>query len=205
MKSSTQRLLSIFLSLAFYGVAAFLVFNMSFPAWGRIQTLRAEISEREAVRDQLTDIIAKANELLSRFDDLGRQAEPVSAALPSQPKLPEVLAILNAVAARNNVTISQVTFDDFLGKVRIQRGSSQIPEIRVGVGMVGKYLDLKNWLKGIESELRLMDVRDFSIQPISARPGEDTFAMSVNLVVYYQPKPESLIPQTSQGAFVPGE
>jgi|GEM_PF-6102289 len=190
MKASTKRLLSIFLALALIGAAAFIVLNQSLGKWKKLQGIRQEVAEKTAVRNQLVQIAAKAQELLARFEDVDRQAEPISRAVPAGPKLPEALAILGALASQNNLSLGQVSFDDIL--IRPDTASAATPRavpVKVLMTLTGRYTDFKNWLKAIESELRLMDVEEIGIQGISSKAGEELFSFSVHLTAYFQPRP----------------
>ncbi|MBI2633947.1 MAG: type 4a pilus biogenesis protein PilO [Parcubacteria group bacterium] len=201
MKASTKRLVSIFAGIALIGAAAFVFFNVAFPTWQRVGNLRSEVGEKEAVRDQLSGLVAKAQELLSRFDNLNQEAQPISRALPSDPRLPEVLAIINTLALQNKLSLTQVNFEEVLSRLgAANRESRPRPApLKVLVTLSGQYTDLKNWLKAVENELRLMDVEEISIQPISVAGGQGQLNFAVTLTVYYQPKPELIGPSASSG------
>jgi Tfp pilus assembly protein PilO len=200
MKASTKRIISIFVSLALIGLAAFIVFNLSAPTWRRIQSIKTEIAEKEAVRRQLADLTAKAQELLSRFGDIDRQSQPIVAALPSEPKLPEVLAILGGLAGKNNLSLGQVSFEEVIGRTPSQTQDARLKAvpIKVTLNLAGRYTGFKEWLRDVEKELRLIDVQEFSVQSLTLREGEGTFNFAVSLVVYYQPKPELILTPTTK-------
>lgn len=199
MKASSKRLFSIFAGVALVGAAAFVFFNVAFPTWRRVGDLRSEVAEKEAVRNQLSGLVAKAQELLSRFDNLNEEAQPIARALPADPRLPEVLAIINTLALQNKLSLSQVNFEEVLSRVNTEKTESQPRPrpLKVLVTLVGQYPDLKNWLASVENELRLMDAEEISIQPISSAGGQGQLNFAVTLTVYYQPKPELIGPPTS--------
>jgi len=196
MRASSKRLISIFIALILIGATAYVVFNVNAPTWRRVQGLRQEVAEKERVRNQLAELVAKAKEALARFEDLDRQAAPISAALPAKPNLPEVLAILGALATDHDLTLGQVTFEELTSR-QLAPTTEEAPKavpIKVLTTLSGGYADFKNWLKAAESELRLIDIDNLSIQPLSTRPGEAVFNFSLGLTVYYQPKPELITP-----------
>ncbi|MFN7088317.1 MAG: type 4a pilus biogenesis protein PilO [Candidatus Paceibacteria bacterium] len=178
-------------SLILIGGATFIVFNLALPKWRAVQALRIEKDEKIALRNQLAQISAKAQELLARFEDLDRQSEPIDRALPSEPRLPEMLAILSSLAAKNNLAISQVNFDDILTRPEraLVEAHKAVP-IKINVYLAGRYPDFKNWLRALESELRLIDVEELNIQSLSDKPGESTLSFSISLFTYWQPQPE---------------
>lgn len=185
MRASTKRLFALLLTIFFFGYSAYLVFNVSVGLWRNVNLLREEQADRLGVRNQLSDLMARATELLGRYADLDKRARPIAAALPSDPKLEEVLAILASLASANNIQLSQVAFEEVVRHTQV--GASPIP-IRVNLSLNGPYDGFKRWLKGVESELRLMDLNDLTVQPLTA--GGSQLNVSLNLSAYWQLPPE---------------
>ena len=191
MKSSTKRILSMFASLVgfFYALAA--VFNSVTPGWGRLSELRLEISEKEAARDQLQELVSKAKTYLSQQGELERRAQPVDAALPTSPELPELIAILSTLASNNDSFLSQVRFET--AEYKAQPGTRQVgpavSKVFVRANIVGTYPNIKAWLRDIETELRLLDVDTLNIQSIAgeqAATADTPMNVDVVLTAYWQ-------------------
>jgi len=185
MRASTKRFFALLLTVFFFGHSAYLVFNVSVGKWRNVQMLREEQADRLGVRNQLSDLVARATELLGRYADLDKRARPIAAALPAEPKLEEALAILASLASTNNVQLSQVSFEEIIR--RSQTGGAPLP-VKISVSVNGPYDGFKNWLKGVESELRLMDLVDLTLQPLTA--GGSQLNITLNLAAYWQPPPE---------------
>jgi Tfp pilus assembly protein PilO len=191
MRPSTKRLLSIFGSLVglFYAVAA--LFNAVVPAWAHLNEVRADIAEKEAAKAELEQVVAKAQEYLSRAGELERRAAPIDAALPRTPDLASFLAILSAIASQSNVSIDQIHFE--LMPYREEAGKGEGPSVSrvtTQLALVGRYPEVKAWLRAVESELRLIDLESIDLrltegETAAPTPQTPLFA-TVRLVTYWQ-------------------
>lgn len=191
MKASTKRILSIFASLVglFYALTA--VFNSVTPGWGRLSTLRQEISEKESARDQLQQLVSQARAYLSQQGELERRAQPVDAALPTTPELPELIAILSTLASKNNSFLSQVRFETAEYKPQAGRQTGPaVSKVFVRANIVGTYPNIKAWLRDVEAELRLLDVDTLNIQSTAGEEAPSTADTRMNvgvaLTAYWQ-------------------
>lgn len=173
----------------FYALAA--VVNSVAPGWGRLSALRGELAEKEAARDQLQQLVSQARDYLSRQGELERRAQPVDAALPTAPEIPELIAILSTLASKHNALLSQVQFET--SEYKAQAGARQtgpaVSRISVRANVVGTYPNIKAWLRDIETELRLLDADTFNIQSTAgeqAANAETPLSVEVALTAYWQ-------------------
>lgn len=157
------------LSIAGFFYVAFTVFNVLIPGWARLSALRTEIAEREMARAEIEELITKARDFLARTGDLERRARPIYASLPVSPELPELVAILSAISSKNRIVLSQMRFEteEFRQESGVRAAGPTVSKIEVTANIVGRYPDLKNWLKDAEAELRLLDIQAMSFQPIT--------------------------------------
>lgn len=183
-------------TVVLFGYSAYLVFNVSAGIWRDIQKLRQDQVEKLAVGDQLQNLIAKASELLARYTDLDQRSRPISASLPSDPKLAEILAIIGATTQKNNMILSQVTFEEIRTTEPVQGpDTAKAKTVKTNVSLMGNYSDFKRWLKDLETELRLIDITEVSFQPVSLQAGESTLSFSMGLLAYWHPLVETISPR----------
>jgi hypothetical protein len=193
MKTSSKRILSIFGSIIGLFFAMAVVTNNVIPGYRQMLQLRSEIAEREAARNHLETLVSQAREYLARRDELGLQVRPIEAALPTSPKIPELIATLNVLAANNQVGISRIAFE--LEPHRPQpvgAGAAPVPRVSrviMRANIIALYPNLEDWLRSVETELRLMDVQVLNLRsvPGDPRPGAGAFmSADVVLTAYWQ-------------------
>jgi len=169
-----------------------MVLSVISPTWSNITNIRLDIAEKTAARDELQEVIAKAREVLSRQADVERTARPIYASLPVSPSLPELVAILSSISFKDNVALTQVRFEETPQPSGTEAATaSPAASIKITANIVGKYPDIKTWLKDIESELRLIDVLTAELQIISGEksPTADTpVNAALTLLAYWQPQ-----------------
>lgn len=191
MKDSTKRILSIFGSLAGLFFALVLFSNNILPGWAGLSALRAEIGEKTAARNQLEVLVEQGRDYLARQAELEAATEPVDAALPAAPKIPELIAALNVLALENQASLGELRFE--LERYRPQPGVAavgpNVSRVIVRASVTAPYSALKAWLRGVESELRLMDVQLLNLQSLAGedQPAANTpLSAEVMLVSYWQ-------------------
>lgn len=191
MTASTKRILAIFASLIgfFYALTVFL--NSIAPGWTRLLELRSKIAEREMARNQLERLVSRARNYLDMEGELELMAQPIDAALPTTPELPELMVILSTITSRNNAVISQVRFEmtPFTPQDRARDTGPSVSQVNIRANVTGTYPNVKAWLRDIESELRVMRVETIDIRS-AVGEGAATPATPMNvdvaLTAYWQ-------------------
>ncbi|OGY39380.1 MAG: hypothetical protein A2391_02810 [Candidatus Brennerbacteria bacterium RIFOXYB1_FULL_41_13] len=215
MKSSSQVFTSFLFSFLIIVAGVFIIFSPVADVWRRLGEARMQLAERQTTVQRLKELIAKFREQVALFDDLNQQTVAISDALPSSLKIPEILVSLESIAKQNNILIKRISFTvlesrsasavettGFTNFSATQPKQNQEPfPISVQVDASGNYPSGKAFLKGIEDELRLMDVRNFEFIP--TRVGESSskqennqslFNMKLSIDVYSIKKPQFTLP-----------
>ncbi|MBI1975178.1 MAG: type 4a pilus biogenesis protein PilO [Parcubacteria group bacterium] len=194
MKASSKRFFALTLAVFFFGFATYLLANVSLSRWAEVNTLRTTQAEHLGVRNQMVELVAKANELFARYADFDQRARPITAALPAEERLAEIAVTVGVLARQHNLLMSRIIFDQIAAAAGgRERERGEVSQIGLTVGLTGRYESFKGWLKDIESELRLMDVTEFSLQPITEQAAEATLDFQVHLRAYWQPPLEPVI------------
>jgi Tfp pilus assembly protein PilO len=189
MRASTKRILSIFLSLVGLFYALLALSNAVIPGFARLSALRTEIAEKSLARNRLEELVTQARDYISRQGELERRAQAIDAALPSRPALPELVAILSALASKNNSFLSQLQFET--REYRAEAGAVSGPavsKVAIRANIVGTYPNIKAWLRDVETELRLLDVDTFNIQSTAVEQATANTPLSVEVALnaYWQ-------------------
>lgn len=172
--------------------ASVMLLSFVLPGWDRLLALRLELGEREAAREQVEALVEQGQNFLARQDALQDEINRLRSALPVSPQVPELIAALNVLAMENNVTLSDLRFE--LAPYRPEAGvaAAELPVSRVviRVSAGASYGQLKSWLRGVESELRLMHVNVLNLRPVlGGVEARDNMPISaeITMVAYWQP------------------
>jgi len=216
MRNSFQLFVSFAVSTAVLLFGIYVLFGMNMQQWQVVKDVRVRLAERQAVMDQLTDLINKFRERVASFDNLNTQIDLVNTALPASLNVPELLVSLEAMATEGQVTVESVAFTS----VDVQSGqgsqaakdtkkvkvSEPLP-LQITVNGSGNYKAVKDFIKGLEEELRLVDMRDVTFRPATiafeAEPKKKAttteefstvFNFQINANAYYIEKPSFTLP-----------
>jgi len=213
MKNSFQVFSSFFFSLLIILAGVFVLFNLALGEWRKLGEARMQLAERQATVQRLNELIQKFREQVALFDDLNQQVGSIDNALPSSLKIPELLVSLESIAEQNRILIRHVAFTVIesgtvsqaneagftnFSAAQMKRESEPYP-ISISLDISGNYLGAKSFLKGVEEELRLMDVKNFEFVPTRGDVGQrdesaGSFSMKLTLEAYSIKKPQFTLP-----------
>lgn len=196
MKLSTQRSISILASILLILVSLWFAFSIDWPVIEKAlilhQTLKAQ-EERYNTQKERLDI---AKSLIETYRASPQLAELISSALPLRQETPEIIAQLATIAAQNNVIIGSMSFSEAGirpgAKKRRETLQKGYATITVQMELTARYQNFRNWLRMLENNIRLMDVKQITVS--GSAPGakekegipRDLLTFSVILETYYQ-------------------
>lgn len=193
-ETSKQNIVTLIIILLIIGIV-FIYLNSIKPTLKRIKDTQATILEtREKIR-LLNEYKTKAEQLMNYYSSIINQIENINLALPDDPKTSQILAILDELSKKHQITFSQVTFQELTGEDGIGR-------VEAKISVYANYQNLKNFLKDIEKELRLADLKDLNIKSLFEYQGESSLGKGktqkiagdvplqgeMTLVFYFLPK-----------------
>ncbi len=202
MKNSAQIILFFFIS-AVIGIAALYVFfSLDIAQWNTVQAARLQVAERQAVRDQIANLLSQFRERVAQFENLDQQITLIDSALPSSMNIPELLATLETIATKNQVSLDQVTFTavtqsqqpTFAGMPRQSAQQAKPLEIAVSMTVSGGYSAIKDFIVMIESEVRLIDTTALTMTPASDSSKPVQFSLHIEATTYYISQPTFTLP-----------
>lgn len=194
MKQSTKRLFSSFLALIFLILAFVVFFEFVEPAYTAALQAKGEELAREAFINNQQDSIKKVKNLIADYGEKGGAQEVLSNALPLTPDVAGAIAQINGIAAANGL-ITQ----SFSISVAADRNVSNISDsgskaaklvnptgvITIQFRLTGTYEDFKNFVKELETNVRILDVRNLSFQG-AAKANQNMYNFDLIVVTYYQ-------------------
>lgn len=177
MKNPIPKKYNTIILTALAGLVAVIliaVFLMS-PAWSELQKLGTEIPQEEQARDVSVEDIKNLESAQKFFGDNAQSVETVNTAVPIEPEVPAILAILEDLAKQNGVFLTSFSPQQFGGQANnaaaapAAGGSNQqadppgVNSVEVTANFRGPYTSLINFLYSLEHSLRLVDVKTITV------------------------------------------
>lgn len=178
------------------GLAAYFLLLPKFKdARSEARVLQAKEAETEKRKLALQDIQFLTAELGKKQSQL----ESVNEALPTAPRIPELLANLEELTKRSGVLITGMqvipaptaaTVAAGLEVTRIKRTQEILSQtegltvMQIDLSLKGKYPNILSLLKNIEQNLRLLDVQMLVLDQVDIESQTQEF--SLQLQTYYQ-------------------
>lgn len=198
MKQSSKRLTSILLSLLFVVAALLVLFDLVEPAYGDLMAMKGELATGQGFLSQEQSIITKTQNLISQYQSDSTAKNNLALAMPSGPDVSGALAQIYGLATANNLVVQNITVSaPSVQAAAARTGAPTLAEIVKPQGSitfqfsaVGSYENMKSFLAGLESNIRIFDIKTLSLQPgtsgVKGLTGTDVFTYSVAVTTYYQ-------------------
>jgi len=163
MRTSTKRILSILLSSIFFIAFIVVVTSLVKPEFEQVMENRGEFYSKKKVFEDQQEAVGKVEQLIQETKSFNQLKQTVSLAVPLEKQIPNILNQLNAISRTSNVSI--ISFKSNLQA--FEEGSSQLARrlgiIRIELAVSGDYGNLKNFLRFLESNVRVFNVKSFII------------------------------------------
>ncbi len=168
-------------------IAAGILFGYAMPTWaGPITEKRTAITSDDQALSAATAYSRQQNELAAARNaidpaDLAR----LGVFLPDSVDNVGIILDLNAVAARNGLTLSNIdvlaasSASDAKGSATQSSTAKPVGSVDLSLSAVGTYPALQSFLRGVEKSQRLLDVRDIVVK--GSDTGVYTYQMKITL------------------------
>jgi Tfp pilus assembly protein PilO len=198
MRQSAKRLISSLVSL-FFVIGAFIVFfDFLQPKYGELVDLKSQVESKRVQLESEQKIVNDVKKLVNTFNGAANDRVQAGFALPTSTMAAEALAQIHGIASTNHlltaqsygVTVpqDQVTPED----ARRQNGQTVLAQPVVPVSIqarfIGSYGEFKGFLRNVETNVRIFDVKSISIQPAS-KSNQDLYNFDIRIVAYSQKPP----------------
>jgi hypothetical protein len=214
MRNSSQLLVSFAVSTVALLFGVYLLFGVNLAKWQTVKETRIRLAERQMVMDQLTDLINKFRERVVSFDNLNNQITLVDTALPSSLSVPELLVSIEAIAFEGQANLDSITFTSVQTSQASQAAKDpkkvktvEPLSMQINISGSGNYKAVKDFVIGLEQELRLVDIRGISFRSaavlLGGGSGKNTptaedfgavFNFQISADTYYIEKPSFTLP-----------
>ncbi|MEK7212729.1 MAG: type 4a pilus biogenesis protein PilO [Patescibacteria group bacterium] len=195
MKQSAKRLISSVTALLLIVAAFVSFFNLVKPAYSEVFKLRGEETSLEGLKKSQGEIVLKIQKLIATYNDADEARETVSRVLPATPSLAEALAQVNGLALNNTLTPQFISVSSINVPVQVEGEKKSVgamirPIVPVvfQIKLTGSYGDFKKFLDNIQTNVRLFDIGNLTVQPINTqgKVSRDLYSYDLSVVTYYQ-------------------
>ena len=211
MKQTTKRFLSMILGILFLLSSLLMYFELIKPAYSEAQQIKAQKNSLQIFLDSEKSVVERVQKLINSYEEQGKIQRAVSEVLPTKKDIAGAIVQLYGLAQNNGLSVksfgvSVVQTPQKKSKAadyENQQLSGFETSLQKGVGTLsfdiqlgGSYEDLKNFLSALETNIRIFDVEQIGVQPVSAtsgtgKPGSTStqsnlFSYSISVKTYYQ-------------------
>ena len=192
MKQTTKRFTSMILGLALVCGAFLVYFELIQPEYDELQTVRAEYIARKEVAERQQTAVDTVKRLISAYSSQGGLQGSISNSLPVGADSAGMLAQLNVLVNQSGLEAKSYTVN-----VGGAAGESKTPLVRptaplnVQIQIKGTYNSLKAFMRLLETNVRLFDVKSISIRP-AQKAEVDLYDAEISVDTYYQVSADAL-------------
>jgi len=196
MKQSTKRFAST-ISALLLAIAAFIVFfELIQPAYGTVETLRGDVASRDQLVLDQKKVIDAVKGLKGTYEQNADRREAIGYTLPLDADVAGALLQLSSLARANGLTPSSFSISvPALQAASIAAGTptavardtlvKPVGTANIQLRLVGSYSDLKQFLENLETNIRIMDVKSFTLAPVG-KSTQDFYSFDIAVATYYQ-------------------
>ncbi len=197
MKQSSKRFLSMILSLAFVVASFVLFFDLVQPTYADLSELKGkQLSLVQDVSNE-QELVSHVNGLIGQYANGSLPTSTVALAMPSGPDVADALAQIYGIATADSINIQSIAISaphmSSSGGAAASQGLKPKGSFTLQVSASGSYESLKLFLSTLESNIRVFNVTQFSLEPVASAASaggkggaNDSFFYNLGIKTYYQ-------------------
>ena len=146
-------------------------------------------------RKKQESVLNDINELLKNYNDLASTQEYITLSFPNEPNISQVLNTLNGLGKINNILIKSLSFQiNIIKKDNKQPAYVQnLGALGISMAVTGSYDNLKNFVRQVEQNVRIMDVVQFGLSEeksqanlVGISSSTNVYNFPLNIKAYFQ-------------------
>lgn len=189
MKTSTKRILSI--GLAGLLLIGTLVVYVSFikPEMDNISEQRSLTLSKETLFTNQKTAVQGVQKLIAQFQSITSIQQDINLEMPIGPNTTQALNQIEAIASLNQVSINSLSIkaEPFLPSR--QPLAKRLGTLTANLGLIGSYNNLKAFLRGLETNVRVANVQNLTVTPIGSSGNnisQGNYSLILTVEIYYQ-------------------
>lgn len=180
-------------SFLFFLATLIIYFNLILPANDEEQAVKAQAMVLKDFVDSQKAAISQVQKLINSYKgEVGLQ-EVVSSILPFSPDLAGAFSQISGLTEVNKLSMQGTTVSIPVNQAAPVGGSAAVfsslikpfGSVDIEFKVSGTYGDFKAFMKNLETNIRIFDVKRMSIQP-AGKPNQDNYIYDITVAAYYQ-------------------
>ncbi len=187
-----KSIIIIILIVVFVGIVLFL----DWPGAKKVLSVQQEIDRYSNLIEEKRELVSKTEQLKQAYNSKQDDIKKVYYVLPKEKQIPELIVQFEALASGNGLILENL---DIQKKKRVQETKEEkeqktsevvlekVEILKVSLRVTGTYASFENFLKTLESNVRIMDIQgiDFASRE-SKEEGNLFLNFDVELETYYR-------------------
>lgn len=187
MKTSTKRILSIGFAALCLVAAAIVYGGLIRPELGIISEKRGEVVSKETLFNNQKTAVSEVQGLIAQFQSIARLQENVSLAVPIGESSTEALNQWQSIVKLSGVSVRSFSLKPISFQPSKQPLAKRLGILEMNTTIEGSYEAVKNFLRFLETNVRVANVRSFSITPVvGAGALGERYSLVLAVEMYYQ-------------------
>lgn len=188
MKASAKRALSLI------GTAGLFVFTLAVyslllrPSYQDVNKMRGEFESKRVAFDEQSKIITKVRDLIAQYQGTAKIQDTIALTLPAQEATAGIVSQLQGIASASGIIVQAINVQEGSGLKPVSaestKGVSSVGVVVVSASVLGTYDAFKEFIHGVETNIRVMDVEEWRVAPSTKGSSVLTFQVVIN--AYYQ-------------------
>jgi len=185
MRASTKRVLSI-IAAGLCIIAVLLVYtSLIQPELKSVERLRSLVSSKENLFESQKKAVSDVRALLEQVQGVASVEEAVTRALPLRENVTYALSEFQALTKANSLTVDHFIVRPLAYESKVQPIVKRLGVLEVESSVTGSYEGIKNFIRGVETSARLMNVKTVTINS-TPQSAEDVFTTTLVFQLFYQ-------------------
>lgn len=192
MRYLSKRFISVLLSFTFIAIALVVYINLIKPTYKSIKEDQARLEALTQKNDENTEVFNKLKAVLAELKKSSDLQNRISMTLPLDPNAADSMNQITAVAISNGLTVASIDIADApnIPTSGVKAGTVSLVKstgvLRNTIRATGSYTQVRDFLQGIESGVRLSSIKSLKIGKASAGTNQDSFSVTVDIETFYQ-------------------
>ncbi len=189
MRHSAQRLISLVIAVALVFAALFIFVQLVRPTYADTEYSRGTLASKRNLVESQEKVVKAVKDALQKYDSNEEAQRAVSLALPLTPDEGSIFYEIQKLAELNLLSLQsfQAGAPTASGDAKKKATFTLKPvySLNFQMKLVGSYENFKKFLDALETNVRLTDVKNVTVEPL-ARSSQNFYTFTLSVVTYYQ-------------------
>ena len=186
MRASTKRILSIFLSGFFLMGLVVVVSAIIRPELDKAVEKRATLFSKKNLFENQREVVGQVQQLNQEFQEFARLQETVSLAMPVSENTTQILSQFDAIARTSGAKITSFNINPQPFRASKQPLTRRLGVLEVRVTAEGNYDSVKNFIRFLETNVRVFSVERLIMASVLSGEKGRTFQIDLTGEAYFQ-------------------